>query len=102
MSRSDIQYLFDYVRDLQKQVNQLKVAVLTGKTNGLELPNPIHLEPGEKIPLGHLADDLLDTELRIIEKLRENIPKMSDFDKGYILGKTESFSEKKEECKKKE
>lgn len=56
MNKTDIQYLFDYVRDLQKQVNQLKVAVLTGKINGLEFPNPIHLEPGEKIPLGHLAD----------------------------------------------
>lgn len=43
-----------------------------------------------------------EKEKRIIKKLRENIPKMSDFDKGYILGKTESFSEKKEECKKKE
>ena len=64
MSKTDIQYLFDYVRDLQRQVNQLKVAVLTGKTNGLELPNPIHLEPGEKIPLGHLADDLLDAEFQ--------------------------------------
>ena len=64
MSKTDIQYLFDYVRDLQRQVNQLKVAVLTGKTNGLEFPNSIHLEPGEKIPLGHLADDLLDTEFQ--------------------------------------
>lgn len=62
MSRADIQYLFEYVRDLQRQVNQLKVAVLTGKTNGLEIPKPIHLEPGVRIPLGHLADDLLDTE----------------------------------------
>ena len=43
-----------------------------------------------------------EKEKKIIKKLRENIPKMSDFDKGYILGKTESFSEKKEECKKKE
>ena len=64
MNKTDIQYLFDYVRDLQKQVNQLKVAVLTGEKNGLEFPNPIHLEPGEKIPLGHLADDLLDTEFQ--------------------------------------
>ena len=64
LSKTDIQYLFDYVRDLQKQVNQLKVAVLTGKINGLEFPNPIYLDPGEKIPLGHLADDLLDTEFQ--------------------------------------
>lgn len=62
MSQADIQYLFDYVRDLQRQVNQLKIAILTGNINGLEFPSPIHLEPGEKIPLGHLADDLLDIE----------------------------------------
>lgn len=30
---------------------------------------------------------------RIVEKLKEAIPNMSEFDKGYILGKTESFSE---------
>lgn len=34
-----------------------------------------------------------EKEKRIVEKLKEVIPKMSDFDKGYILGKTESFSE---------
>ena len=55
MNKSDIQYLFDYVRDLQRQVNQLKVAVLTGKTNGLELPNPIYLEPGKRIYGGNCA-----------------------------------------------
>lgn len=32
---------------------------------------------------------------RIVEKLKNAIPNMSDFDKGYILGKTESFSENK-------
>ena len=36
-----------------------------------------------------------EKEKRIIEKLKEAIPNMSDFDKGYILGKTESFSENK-------
>lgn len=34
-----------------------------------------------------------EKEKRIVEKLKEAIPKMSDFDKGYILGKVESFSE---------
>lgn len=60
MKQEDIDYLFEYVRDLQKQVNQLKIAVLTGSKNGLELPKPIQLNAGEKMPLGHLADDLLD------------------------------------------
>lgn len=34
-----------------------------------------------------------EKEKRIIEKLKEVIPNMSEFDKGYILGKTESFSD---------
>nr|DAZ65234.1 MAG TPA: hypothetical protein [Caudoviricetes sp.] len=37
-----------------------------------------------------------EKEKRIIEKLKDAIPNMSEFDKGYILGKTESFSEKKD------
>lgn len=36
-----------------------------------------------------------EKEKRIVEKLKNAIPKMSEFDKGYILGKTESFSENK-------
>lgn len=36
-----------------------------------------------------------EKEKRIVERLKNAIPKMSEFDKGYILGKTESFSEKK-------
>lgn len=36
-----------------------------------------------------------EKEKRIVEKLKEVIPNMSEFDKGYILGKTESFSENK-------
>lgn len=44
-----------------------------------------------------------EKEKRIVEKLKEAIPKMSEFDKGYILGKVESFSEKEdEEAEKKE
>lgn len=36
-----------------------------------------------------------EKEKRIVEKLKEAIPNMSEFDKGYILGKMESFSENK-------
>lgn len=36
-----------------------------------------------------------EKEKRIVEKLKNAIPNMSEFDKGYILGKTESFSENK-------
>lgn len=35
-----------------------------------------------------------EKEKKIIEKLIEAIPKMSEFDKGYILGKTESLAQK--------
>lgn len=43
-----------------------------------------------------------EKEKRIVEKLKNAIPKMSEFDKGYILGKTESFSEKKADSDQKE
>ena len=36
-----------------------------------------------------------EKEKRIVEKLKDAIPQMSEFDKGYILGKVESLSEKK-------
>lgn len=35
-----------------------------------------------------------EREKQIIAKLIEAIPKMSEFDKGYILGKTESLAMK--------
>lgn len=38
-----------------------------------------------------------EKEKEIVEKLKEAIPKMSDFDKGYILGKVESMAERKKE-----
>lgn len=38
-----------------------------------------------------------EKEKKIVERLKEALPKMSDFDKGYILGKVESLSPKKEE-----
>lgn len=33
-----------------------------------------------------------EKEKQIVEKIKDAIPKMSDFDKGYILGKTESLA----------
>ncbi len=38
-----------------------------------------------------------EKEKRIVDKLKDAIPKMSDFDKGYILGKVESLSSDKKE-----
>ena len=43
-----------------------------------------------------------EKEKQIVEKLKEAIPKMSDFDKGYILGKVESMAEQKKDEKPKE
>ena len=34
-----------------------------------------------------------EKEKKIVEQLKEAIPKMSEFDKGYILGKVQSFSD---------
>lgn len=41
-----------------------------------------------------------EMEKIIVEKLKEAIPKMSDFDKGYILGKVESMADEKKDNEK--
>lgn len=41
-----------------------------------------------------------EKERQVVEKLKEAIPKMSEFDKGYILGKTESLADSSKEKKK--
>ena len=66
MKKSEEEYLFNYIRYLQHKVNQLTIAVLTGDKSELEYPKAADVQPGEKIPLGHLADDLL--ELKGCEK----------------------------------
>lgn len=38
-----------------------------------------------------------EKEKQVVEKLKEAIPQMSDFDKGYILGKVENMAERKKE-----
>ncbi len=42
-----------------------------------------------------------EKEKQIVEKLKDAIPKMSDFDKGYILGKVENVAESKDKERKK-
>lgn len=37
-------------------------------------------------------------EKEIVEKLQKAIPNMSDFDKGYILGKAEELERRKKEA----
>lgn len=43
-----------------------------------------------------------EKEKQVVEKLKEAIPKMSDFDKGYILGKVEGMAGQKKEEKRKD
>ena len=43
-----------------------------------------------------------EKEKNVVEKLKEAIPKMSEFDKGYILGKVESMAEERKDEKSKE
>ena len=38
-----------------------------------------------------------EKEKQVVEKLKEAIPKMSEFDKCYILGKVESMAEQKKD-----
>lgn len=40
-----------------------------------------------------------EKEKQIVEKLKEAIPKMSDFDKGYILGKVDGMNDEKKNKK---
>ena len=42
-----------------------------------------------------------EKEKRIVEKLKDAILQMSEFDKSYILGKVESLSEKKSDSSEK-
>lgn len=43
-----------------------------------------------------------EKEKKILESITKAVPNMSEFDKGYILGKTKSFSEKKDDSDQKE
>lgn len=40
-----------------------------------------------------------EREKQVVEKLKDAIQKMSDFDKGYILGKVESMADQKQKDK---
>lgn len=42
-----------------------------------------------------------EKEKRIVEKLKETLPNMSDFDKGYLLGKAETLADAAESGSKK-
>ena len=42
-------------------------------------------------------DYMSEREKQIVEKLKDAIPRMSDFDKGYILGKVENMAEQNQQ-----
>ena len=65
-------------------VNTLKNMVIKDETHELDMRL-------KRLIVG--GDSQEETEMRIIEKLKDAIPNMSEFDKGYILGKTESMAE---------
>jgi len=48
------------------------------------------------------SESMSEKEKNVMERLVEVLPTLSDFDKGYILGKAEQTAEKRREEKKKE
>lgn len=44
--------------------------------------------------------EMSEKEKKVVEKLKKAIPQMSDFDKGYILGKVENMTETEKKNKK--
>lgn len=74
------------------------VEITSGKIESKEIEDPI-----DRLKIYLVGGDgFSETDRRIVEKLKDAIPKMSDFDKGYILGKVESMAEKKEKQEKKD
>lgn len=39
------------------------------------------------------GENMSEKEKQIVEKLKEVLPNMSDFDKGYLLGKAETMAD---------
>lgn len=57
-----------------------------------------HMEGSESMKTN---ETLNETEKRVMERLVKVLPTLSDFDKGYILGKVEQTAEKRREEKRK-
>ena len=68
----------------------------------MDITNERHFDTKDVMKLRIVNGNKKEMEKIIVEKLKEAIPKMSDFDKGYILGKVESMAEQKKDEKPKE
>ena len=66
----------------------------------MDITNERHFDTKDVMKLRIANGNKKDMEKIIVEKLKEAIPKMSDFDKGYILGKVESMADEKKDNEK--
>ena len=66
----------------------------------MDITNERHFDTKDVMKLRIANGNKKEMEKIIVEKLKEAIPKMSDFDKGYILGKVESMADEKKDNKK--
>ena len=66
----------------------------------MDITNECHFEAKDVMKLRIANGNKEEMEKIIVEKLKEAIPKMSDFDKGYILGKVESMADEKKDNEK--
>lgn len=81
----------------QKYLDSREVAEMVGKEHNKLLRDiRVYITQLNASKVGHTD---FFTESQYTEKLNEAIPKMSDFDKGYILGKVENMAEKKKDSK---
>lgn len=63
----------------------------------MDITNERHFDTKDVMKLRIANGNKKEMEKIIVEKLKEAIPKMSDFDKGYILGKVESMADEKKD-----
>ena len=66
----------------------------------MDITNECHFDTKDVMKLRIANGNKKEMEKIIVEKLKEAIPKMSDFDKGYILGKVESMADEKKDNEK--
>lgn len=66
----------------------------------MDITNERHFDTKDVMKLRIANGNKKEMEKIIVEKLKEAIPKMSDFDKGYILGKVESMADEKKDNEK--
>lgn len=65
----------------------------------MDITNECNFDAKDVMKLRIANGNKEEMEKIIVEKLKDAIPKMSDFDKGYILGKVESMADEKKDNK---